>query len=95
MIAYEAAMRANPQSVPAMSAISAILRSREEHRKAAEFLQAILKIDPTHGEAYGYLGHCCLMFDDLQGAYQAYQEAIRHLGNPKVRRGKQNCIFIY
>lgn len=31
------------------------------------------------------LGHCYLMQDDLQKAYTAYQQALYHLPNPKVR----------
>lgn len=30
------------------------------------------------------LGHCYLMMDDLQKAYNAYQQALYHLPNPKV-----------
>jgi glucose repression mediator protein len=56
MSAYEYALRANPQSVPAMNAISLILRTREEFHKAVEYLQAILKIDDRNGEVWGSLG---------------------------------------
>lgn len=54
--AYTAALRANPNSVAAMNAISLILRTREEFHKAVEFLQDILKLEPTNGEAWGSLG---------------------------------------
>jgi len=56
MQAYERALNANPNSVPAMNAISLILRTREEFHKAVEFLQAILKIDAQNGEVWGSLG---------------------------------------
>jgi general transcriptional corepressor CYC8 len=56
IMAYEQALRANPQSVQAMNAISLILRTREEFPKAVEYLQAILKIDNSNGEAWGSLG---------------------------------------
>jgi glucose repression mediator protein len=39
-----------------MNAISCVLRTREEFPKAAEYLQAILKLDNTNGEAWGSLG---------------------------------------
>jgi tetratricopeptide (TPR) repeat protein len=55
-MAYEQALRANPQSVQAMNAISLILRTREDFPKAVEYLQAILKIDNSNGEAWGSLG---------------------------------------
>ncbi|KAK8130285.1 RCM-1 [Apiospora kogelbergensis] len=83
MSAYEHALRANPQSIPAMNAISLILRTREDFHKAVEFLQAILKIDDRNGEVWGSLGHCYLMMDDLQQAYAAYQSALVNLPNPK------------
>lgn len=56
MSAYEHALRANPQSIQAMSAISLILRHKEDFTKAIDFLQAILTIDKTHGETWGNLG---------------------------------------
>lgn len=61
MGAYNAALRANPQSVPAMNAISLILRTREEFHKAVEYLQDILKLEPNNGEAWGSLGEFCLI----------------------------------
>ena len=54
--AYEQALRINPNAVTAMNAISVVLRAREEFPKAAEFLQAALKLDPNNGEAWGSLG---------------------------------------
>ena len=56
MSAYERALHANPNSVPAMTAISLILRTREDFHKAVEYLQAILKIDNTNGDVWGSLG---------------------------------------
>ncbi|KAI1804533.1 TPR-like protein [Daldinia bambusicola] len=83
MLAYEHALNANPNSIPAMNAISLILRTREDFHKAVEYLQAILKIDANNGEVWGSLGHCYLMMDDLQQAYAAYQSALVNLPNPK------------
>ena len=39
-----------------MSAISLILRNREEFHKALEYLQDILKLEPNNGAAWGSLG---------------------------------------
>ncbi|KAK4166100.1 hypothetical protein QBC43DRAFT_19713 [Cladorrhinum sp. PSN259] len=86
MRSYERALRANPNSIPAMNAISLILRTREDFPKAAEYLQLILKLDERNGEAWGSLGHCYLMMDDLQQAYAAYQSALVNLPNPKEPR---------
>ncbi|KAL2015911.1 hypothetical protein VTK56DRAFT_4549 [Thermocarpiscus australiensis] len=76
MAAYERALRANPNSITAMTAMSMVLRTREDFPKAAEYLQAILKLDERNAEAWGNLGHCYLMMDDLQQAYNAYQTAL-------------------
>lgn len=54
--AYQHALRHNQYSVPAMSAVSGIYRTKEEFPKAIEFLQNILKIDPQSGESWSSLG---------------------------------------
>ncbi|KAL2160375.1 hypothetical protein VTH06DRAFT_1548 [Thermothelomyces fergusii] len=86
MASYERAIRINPNSIPAMSAMSSVLRTREDFPKAAEYLNAILKLDDRNGEAWSCLGHCYLMMNDLQQAYNAYQAALVHLPNPKEPR---------
>ncbi|KAL2832945.1 hypothetical protein BDW59DRAFT_138952 [Aspergillus cavernicola] len=83
MNAYEQALRHNQWSIPAMNAISCILRTREQFPKAIEYLQNILKLDPGSGETWGSLGHCYLMMDNLQEAYTSYQQALYHLRDPK------------
>ncbi|KAJ5907704.1 hypothetical protein N7495_000386 [Penicillium taxi] len=83
MNAYEQALRHNTWSIPAMNAISLILRTKEQFPKAIEYLQNILKLDPTNGETWGSLGHCHLMMDNLQEAYTSYQQALYHLRDPK------------
>lgn len=84
LTAYEHALRHNQYSIPAMSAIACILRTRESFPKAIEYLQNIIKLDPSNGDAWGNLGHCYLMIDNLQEAYSAYQQALYHLRDPKV-----------
>ena len=81
--AYQHAMRFNQWSVPAMLAISCILRSKDQFTAAVEYLRSILKVDSTNGEVWSSLGHCYLMMDDLQQAYSAYQQALYHLPDPK------------
>lgn len=54
--AYEQALRHNQWSVPAMTGIATILRTREQFPKAVEYLQNILKIDSNNGEIWGSLG---------------------------------------
>lgn len=58
MGSYEHALRHNQWSIPAMSAIAQILRTREQFPKAIEYLQTILKLDPQNGEAWSNLGTC-------------------------------------
>ena len=89
--AYEQALRHNQYSIPAMSAIASVLRTREQFPKAIEYLQNILKLDPNSGESWGSLGHCYLMIDNLQEAYSAYQQALYHLRDPKVGSSKKSA----
>jgi tetratricopeptide (TPR) repeat protein len=56
MAAYEQALRHNQWSIPAMTAISQIMRTREQFPKAIEYLQQVLKLDPQSGETWGSLG---------------------------------------
>nr|CDP27253.1 Putative protein of unknown function with TPR domain [Podospora anserina S mat+] len=86
MTCYERALTANPNSINALNALSVVLRTQENFPKAAEYLHAIIKLDGNNGEAWGSLGHCYLMMDDLQQAYQAYQNALLKLPNPKEPR---------
>ena len=81
--AYERAMNFNSWSVPAMLAISCILRSKDQFTAAVEYLRQILKVEANNGEVWSSLGHCYLMMDDLQQAYSAYQQALYHLPDPK------------
>ncbi|KXS10855.1 TPR-like protein [Gonapodya prolifera JEL478] len=83
MAAYESALRHNPYSVPALTQIAALCRAREQYPRAVEYFNRVLAVDQGNGEVWGALGHCYLMQDDLQKAYQAYQQALYHLPNPK------------
>ncbi len=58
---YEHALRANPRSIPAMNAISCILRTQEQFHKAVEYLQNILKLDGNNGDV-GAVSVCLLNF---------------------------------
>ena len=56
MGAYEHALRSNPRSIPAMNAVSGILRAQEQFHKAVEYLQNILKLDGNNGDVWGRRG---------------------------------------
>jgi len=73
----------NPVNVKALIQLASICRKREQFPKAIEYLQMILSMDAKNGEVWGALGHCNLMLDDLKKAYEAYQEALLHLPNPR------------
>ncbi|RKP01410.1 hypothetical protein CXG81DRAFT_12034, partial [Caulochytrium protostelioides] len=81
--AYENALRHNPDSIPALTQIASLYRSREQYDKAIDAFQQILEMDGRNGEIWGAVGHCHLMLDELQKAYGAYQQALYHLQNPK------------
>ncbi|OLL21705.1 General transcriptional corepressor ssn6 [Neolecta irregularis DAH-3] len=80
LASYENALRHNAYSIPAMTQIASVLRSKEQFQNAIEFLQRIIAIEQNNGEVWS---HCYLMMDDLQKAYGAYQQALYHLQNPK------------
>ena len=56
MFAYEQALRHNYQSMPALTAISNIYKTKESFARAVEYLHTILKMDNNNGEAWGSLG---------------------------------------
>ncbi|KAI8637366.1 hypothetical protein BD408DRAFT_406488 [Parasitella parasitica] len=83
MNSYEAALRHNPYSITALSHIASLCRGREQFAKAVEYFKRILALQENNGETWSALGHCYLMMDNLQEAYQAYQQALYHLQSPK------------
>ncbi|KAJ2161674.1 glucose repression mediator protein [Coemansia sp. RSA 552] len=83
MTAYDNALRHNPYSQAALTQIANIYRGREEFEKAVDFFQRIVNIDNENGEIWGAIGNCYLMLDELPKAYNAYQQAIIHLPNPR------------
>ncbi|KAG2237670.1 hypothetical protein INT48_004573 [Thamnidium elegans] len=83
MNSYESALRHNPYSVSALSHIASLCRGREQFAKAIDYFKRILALQENNGETWSALGHCYLMMDNLQEAYQAYQQALYHLPSPK------------
>lgn len=79
MHAYEQALRHNQWSIPAMSSISSILRTREQFQKAIEYLQNILKLDPQNGESWGSLGASPTYLLPMDSAVQAANPLFRTL----------------
>ena len=54
--AYERAMSFNQWSVPAMMAISSILRAKDQFPAAVEYLRLIMKVEPANGEVWSSMG---------------------------------------
>lgn len=53
---YEHALKYNTWSVPAMQGIACIMRIKDMFPQAVDYLRAIIKIEPNHGEVWGSLG---------------------------------------
>jgi glucose repression mediator protein len=84
--AHEAAIRNNPHSTPSLKACAHIHRkdeTREGYMRAIEYLQRALNVEPNDGDAWGSLGYCYLMVDDVQKAFTAYQQALYLIPAPK------------
>lgn len=65
--AYEHALRHNQWSIPALFAIAAIMRARDQFQKAIDYLQSVVELDPQNGDAWGQLGKfswCSLVPDN-------------------------------
>jgi tetratricopeptide (TPR) repeat protein len=80
--AYESAIIHNPTS-DALLACAILSKDLSRYKKAVDLFTRFLKTQDKHGEAWGLLGHCYLMLDELQKAYHAYQQALLHIPNPK------------
>ncbi|KAJ3199961.1 glucose repression mediator protein [Entophlyctis luteolus] len=69
--------------MPALQNAGSLCRQRESWGKAIEYFQRLLNLYPDNGAVWAALGHCFLCADDLQSAYNAYQQALKCLNNPK------------
>lgn len=54
-------------------------------RQAVEYFQQAVAFDDKDGHTWEELAYCYLMINDLQNSYTAYQHALYHIQNPKVR----------
>lgn len=54
--AYERVLTFNNVSVEALHSIASILRSEDKYDQAIEFIEGILKLEPTNGESWSSLG---------------------------------------
>lgn len=76
LYAYENCLRHNQFNVKALAQIANIFRNKDQYSKAVEYYRRALNVENTNSEIWGALGHCFLMMDELQQAYNAYHQAI-------------------
>eukprot|EP00178_Gracilaria_changii_P016717 TRINITY_DN48024_c0_g1_i1.p1 TRINITY_DN48024_c0_g1~~TRINITY_DN48024_c0_g1_i1.p1 ORF type:complete len:1424 (+),score=205.98 TRINITY_DN48024_c0_g1_i1:788-5059(+) len=81
--AFERVLAVNPNNVRAMTQAGAVLAKKECYHEAIGYLQRAINADDSCGETWAILAHCYVMTDDLQKAYQAYQNALSNLPNPR------------
>lgn len=85
---YESALRHNPYSISALNKITAMNTKRAKEQpqlveRTIEYFKRMIAVQENNGEIWANLGHAYLEIDNLQEAYQAYQQALYHLNNPK------------
>ncbi|KIM32975.1 hypothetical protein M408DRAFT_14548 [Serendipita vermifera MAFF 305830] len=81
--AYERVLVMNPTSWRALTQAAHVCRCREDYPRAVDYFNRAIQIDDKNGDIWSSLGHCFLMQDELQSAYDAYQNALFHLPSPK------------
>jgi glucose repression mediator protein len=75
LAAFEAAYRANPMSVAAVTGMALVLMSREQWLPAAELWQRLLTMEGSRMETWTELSLCWLGVDDVAKALQCLQKA--------------------
>ena len=82
---YKRALEHNNYSINALSHIASLCRGQERFDQAIEYFNRMNALQ-ENGETWGALGHCYLMSNKLEEAYHAYQKALHHLPDPKVKK---------
>ncbi|KAK5016078.1 glucose repression mediator protein [Cryomyces antarcticus] len=67
ILSYEHAMLFNQWSVPAMQAISGILRTKDQFPAAVEYLKQIIKVESSNGDVWSSLGTSSLNYRSRSG----------------------------
>ncbi|EDO15608.1 hypothetical protein Kpol_1006p4 [Vanderwaltozyma polyspora DSM 70294] len=84
--AYHSVLAHDPLSVTALVSLANFYRSTDAFDKAVHYYEKAVALDSTLAEVWSLLGHSYLMLDELQKAYNAYQQALYHLADPNVPR---------
>lgn len=82
-IAFEQALKCNPNSIPAIQHFAQFYKQRENFIAAVEYYQKIIASDNQNSDAWSSLAYCYLMQDDVQKAFSAYQQALFYAPNSK------------
>jgi glucose repression mediator protein len=62
MECYQNALRHNRNSIDALRAIAAILRTDDKYEQAVEYIRSILSLNPADGESWSSLGVLTLWY---------------------------------
>ena len=81
---YEKVLAHNNTNTQALMSVGTCYEKAEEFSKAGEYFHVLVGLNNANGDAWGHLGYCFLMQNDLQNSYTAYQHALYHIRNPKV-----------
>lgn len=71
----------NSQEIQNLNKLAEHYATNSDYNKAIEYFQKMTTICRKNGGAWTALGHCYLLKEDLQKAFQAYQNALYHLDN--------------
>lgn len=83
LFALERALHHNPYNKQCVLSIAHIYRSREQYDRALALFRQGVAIDKTDGSAWAMIGQCCLVLDQLENAFAAFQQALGLLQNPR------------
>lgn len=76
MLAYEKVLSHNRLNATALFAIGCCYEKVEDYTKAADCFRGLVSLNEQNSDAWGHLGYCCLMMNDLTSAHTAYQYAM-------------------
>ncbi|RLN21247.1 hypothetical protein BBJ28_00002853 [Nothophytophthora sp. Chile5] len=76
LLAYEKVLSHNRLNATALFAIGCCYEKVEDYTKAADCFRGLVSLNEQNSDAWGHLGYCCLMMNDLTSAHTAYQYAM-------------------
>jgi len=78
LLSYEKALSHNRMNPNTLYAIGCVYEKQENYTKAVDCYRSLVAIHDQNSEAWGRLGHCYLMINDLTSAHSAYQYAMHN-----------------